>query len=341
MGKIVTLTLHPAIDKIMSTKHFQTGSVCSCLTSHLCPAGKGLNVARALGCLHRPVLAISCIRKEEIPFFDTIQTSTVQTDWILSDNPTRTNLTILDLENGSETHIRETVSAGEFPMDEIEHRIAKHLEADDLLVISGSLPVYAPSGSLARIGKMCRGKNYLLLDSSGNQMKEALCCSPDLIKPNLEELEEISGISSLESDQNIRQACSTLADHYNIPLILVSLGPKGAILYHHPSNHALKAWTDLNQAHNLPRPATLNTVGCGDAMVAGLANEIIRLAETNRFPEKLQEKDLLELLTAGILMGTANLFNNLPGSVNPAHLPLLRKIIHYDAVPATSPHKSK
>jgi fructose-1-phosphate kinase PfkB-like protein len=60
----------------------------------------------------------------------------------------------------------------------------------------------------------------------------------------------------------------------------------------------------------------ISTIGCGDALVAGLAVAMLR------------KDPLLEVIKSGISCSTANLFSNEPGRVDP----VLAEALHRDII---------
>ena len=98
------------------------------------------------------------------------------------------------------------------------------------LVASGSLPVGAPDDFLARVAEIAAGKGArFVLDCSGRGLKATLERAPVyLVKPNLDELEELVG-RSLSKDA-ARAAATNLVAKGVAELVAVTLGAEGAIL---------------------------------------------------------------------------------------------------------------
>ena len=89
-------------------------------------------------------------------------------------------------------------------------------------------------------------------------LTKALPYHPFLVKPNLEELEEIVGkkLDGLSAIEIAAQQMQQLGARN----VLVSLGGEGALLIDE-KGHA--------HHHRAPKGKVLNTVGAGDSMVAG------------------------------------------------------------------------
>ena len=153
MSKVITITLNPAIDKILEIPDFHVGEVHSAATSRSYPAGKGINVSRTLECLGHATVAVGIIGKADIGFFNRLSSQDILPEWILSDHPVRTNMTIIDYNNHTETHIRENFGHPEpFPMEKVEDCMRIHCGSGDIVVISGS------RSEERRVGKECRSR---------------------------------------------------------------------------------------------------------------------------------------------------------------------------------------
>ena len=76
-------------------------------------------------------------------------------------------------------------------------RLAETLDTlgeDDWLVLSGSVPAGVPADIYARLlERVHKNGVRTVLDTSGDALKNALPCAPDLIKPNLDELDALVG----------------------------------------------------------------------------------------------------------------------------------------------------
>jgi fructose-1-phosphate kinase PfkB-like protein len=98
----------------------------------------------------------------------------------------------------------------------------------------------------------------LVLDANGQLLKEGVQLSPYLIKPNAEELAELTGLPT-DTEAAVIAALKA-AEAYQIPIIAVSLGGAGSIVRW--ENTLYRVWP--------AKVGVQNTVGCGDAYLAGL-----------------------------------------------------------------------
>jgi 1-phosphofructokinase family hexose kinase len=138
-------------------------------------------------------------------------------------------------------------------------------EQCDWFVLSGSIPAGLSADVYAELVEIIKAKNKCIaLDTSGEGLQRALPCGPTLIKPNLNELEELVG-EPLESQMAIVQAAQSLRE-YDIEYVVVSMGAQGAIFVD-------------GEAVVLARPPIVtvkSTVGAGDAMVSGMVMGILQ-----------------------------------------------------------------
>lgn len=99
----------------------------------------------------------------------------------------------------------------------------------------------------------------MILDTSGELLKEGIQAAPAVVKPNRKELEYIIG-RRLQDREDVKDAANVLLAS-GIRMVMISLGDKGLILAR--EGRCLYA--------RVPRVMAMNTVGCGDSVVASLA----------------------------------------------------------------------
>ena len=98
----------------------------------------------------------------------------------------------------------------------------------------------------------------VILDTIGDLLKEVIKANPTMIKPNSEEMESLLGISINNKDEIIKSA---LKLHQSGIEVVVSLGDDGALLVSKEGIYQGRP----------PKIDVVNTVGCGDSMVAAFA----------------------------------------------------------------------
>jgi len=130
----------------------------------------------------------------------------------------------------------------------------------------------------------------VILDSSGESLKEGLLAKPTMVKPNKNEMENLFGIE-INTVEEVIQYAQEIAK-MGIQYVVVSLGADGAVLV--MKDQVLRA--------RPPVIKPVNTVGCGDSMVAAFA-----VALQRKYTSK-------EALAFAIAIATANALSPETGS---------------------------
>jgi len=282
---IITVTLNTAIDRTLEIGNFQVGKVFQARLSRKIPSGKGINVARVVEILGHRVRALGFVGELEVGFYhESLQTDRIALDLIPVAGHTRMNTTIIDPVLKTETHIREPgFEITEEHLNHLERKLAKQISKEDIVVFSGSIPAGAPPCVYKDLILMCHEKRAkTLLDSSGEALRYGVEASPYMVKPNLQELESILN-EKMNSDADLASGICQI-NRSGVRWVVVSMGAEGTMAG--SSEGVWKAWVNLDHV--------VNTVGSGDALLAGLA---VSLAEG---------RGLLEALQLGVACGAAN-----------------------------------
>lgn len=148
-------------------------------------------------------------------------------------------------------------------------------------VISGGLPRGVDANYYGKLVRAVDPKALKIVDASGQRMFSALNEGVDLVKPNIDELENTLG-RRITSKEDMLSGCYDLIDR-GAKCVLLSLGKRGAVITDGTHNYHCKS---INVAVN-------STVGAGDGMVAAAAMKLE------------QGAPLQEILRAGVAAGTA------------------------------------
>lgn len=254
---IVTLTPNPSLDRTVEVARLVRGAVTRVGSTRVEPAGKGVNVARALalhGVKARAVLPVGGAEGAQLLG---LLTSSVDTVTVTVAGATRSNLSVVE-PDGTTTKLNEPGP----PLSgvETEALVATTLDAAagaDWLVLSGSLPPGAPEDLYACLVLRARlAGARVAVDSSGPPLAAALAAGPDLVKPNREELADAAGLPVRTLGDAV--AAAQVLRALGAAAVLVSLGPDGALL------------VDADGAvHGEAPTRVVSTVGAGDALLAG------------------------------------------------------------------------
>ncbi|GGE09362.1 tagatose-6-phosphate kinase [Marinithermofilum abyssi] len=261
MGKIVTLTLNPAIDKTVTLPRLEPGRVNRLSQVRIDPGGKGINVARALHQLGADVIAVGFNGGWTGRLLvDHLQREGIHHCLVTLQADTRINWKLVETEANRVTDINEPgFQVTEKEMETLEQRLASVLEEADAAVFSGSLPDGVSDDVYYRLIRLAHRKDVpVFLDADGMSFRKGVEAVPFAVKPNLDELAKWTG-SPIQGDQDVREAGHRLLDK-GVEAAVISMGESGAWFF-----------TKEQELRTIPVPVeNAHPVGAGDAMVAGL-----------------------------------------------------------------------
>ena len=259
---ITTVTLNVSLDKAYRINTVvESGKVIRVSSCNNTAGGKGLNVSRVVDICGEKVLATGFVGGnignlvEEL-----LEKDNIDNEFVHVKSETRNCINILD-ENNIST---EFLESGEMIYDnEVEKFISefdKIIDLSDVITISGSIPKGVPIDIYSTLIKMIKEKGKkVILDTSNQPLKEGIKALPTMIKPNSEEIEMLLGLSISNKTELLESAVNL--HKKGIELVVVSLGKDGALLV-----------CDEGIYHGKPpKLEVVNTVGCGDSMVAAFA----------------------------------------------------------------------
>lgn len=264
---ILTVTLNPAMDRLMFVDGFTFNVTNRIYRRENCVGGKGTHVSANLACLDEPSIATGiAMGPTGRQIIESLQILGVQCDFVFSEQgDSRTNYVLLD--GKSSTLICE--KGPEIPdgvMDAFAARYDMLTDSADYVIISGDASNFAYGEGFSLQDKMLdvtSGKGVrVVLDSAGASLASGVKRKPYLIKPNAEELAELTGMPT-ENDDQILAAIASL-DEYEIEIIAVSMGSRGSIV----------KFGDEYYRAGIAKVEAQNTVGCGDAYLSGLVYAI-------------------------------------------------------------------
>ncbi len=266
---ILTLTANPSIDRTVELGAPLTRGTVQRATRAVQEAGgKGVNVSRALAMSGTRTLAI-LPGDDDDPVLAGLRSVPVPFRNLPIGAALRTNTAITE-PDGTTTKINEPgPELSTAHLEELLAVVVAESDGADWLVLAGSLPPGVPPTFYTRVTAAVR-KAYGLsaplvaIDSSGEPLIEAAAGvpAPDLLKPNAEELSELTGIGTgdeLEHDHVLAaKACAVLITA-GVGVVLATLGSKGALLVTNAG-----AWHAVH-----PPVSARSTVGAGDSALAG------------------------------------------------------------------------
>lgn len=261
---ILTVTLNPALDRIMFIPALVHGVANRIYRRENCIGGKGAHVSVNLADLGVASTATGiAMGPNGRIFMDALLAAGVNCDFYTpKGGDTRTNYIIVE-DNGTCTQVCEKGPALSAEiLDAYLSFYSQRVKHAEYVVIAGDASNYTGSkGSsfqkeLLDIGRGA-GAN-VILDANGMSLREGVRCEPFMIKPNMQELNQLTDLP-VDTDADVICAIRSL-DKWNIPIVAASMGGDGSIV------RCFDAFYKVGVANIKYQ----NEVGCGDAYMAGL-----------------------------------------------------------------------
>ena len=261
MAKIITLTLTPALDCSATTERLYPDGKLRCDAPHFEPGGGGINVSRAIKKLGGESLAIySCGGSTGQHLTQLLKDEQIQVLPMTCQEWTRQNLNVVTRSDHQQ--YRFIMPGAQISTEEQQHILQTVIEQDaDYCVISGSLPDGIDADFIPNLIRGCHEHQIkVVFDSSGKALQDAVELGGlFFIKPNAHELAELSGKSQTQA-HDLEEQARSLIEQGKAEIILVSLGPQGALL----------VTQDICEQIIPPKIVQHSTVGAGDSMVGAV-----------------------------------------------------------------------
>ncbi|SDH13418.1 1-phosphofructokinase [Microbacterium pygmaeum] len=265
--RIVTLTANPSLDRTIAlTDALRPGEVQLAASAREDAGGKGINVSRAVAAAGVSTVAVLPLAADD-PFATALGAAKVPALPVPIDGHSRANLTITDPAGVTTKLNLPGAALTPAGVEDLIAAVVAASEGADWLVLAGSLPPGAEDSLYVEIIRAVRarwgiGSPRVAVDTSGAALRAVVYdASPDLIKPNDEELAELAGIE-LEAGGILADAVLPVAQALvpaRVAAALVTLGADGAVLVTSEG-----AWVAVP-----PRIRVVSTVGAGDSSLAG------------------------------------------------------------------------
>ncbi len=263
---IITVTMNPAIDKTADVDEYVVGGINRLKNIRIDAGGKGINVSKTLRVLNKPNMASGFVggnMGDDIK--SKLQKQMIMADFVVVEGETRCNLKVRSVFGMTEfDEPGPKISPEE--LQKLFDKIKQHAKQGSLFVLSGSAPEGVPEDTYKKMTEMlhqmgCR----VFLDTSGQLLRLGLEAGPDYVKPNLDELRALYGVTGkFESrEAMINWVKEKAAELYSKgpKLVAVSLGADGAV------------FCDGVETIHVPAKnvEVKSPVGAGDAMTAAIA----------------------------------------------------------------------
>jgi 6-phosphofructokinase 2 len=280
---IYTVTLNPSLDRTIWVGKIRSDDSNRIEREEKYAGGKGIDVSKVLanlGIKNRALGFVGGFAGEELEGL--LVNQGISCDFVMISGETRTDIIVYDMSTKSQTEFNaQGPLIQPYELMKIIDKIEK-IEHADIIVVSGSLPVGVHPEIYRKIIEISRTKGAkVFLDTDGDALKVGIQGLPNIIKPNIHELNRLVD-EDLKGVDKITVAARRILD-LGVEIVLVSLGAEGMI-----------AVSSQEQYHAIPpQVEVLNTVGAGDSAVAGFVYGMI------------EGKDLRESLIYAAAAGTA------------------------------------
>lgn len=308
---ITTVTMNTSLDKLYRVGRLDDGTVMRVREVVNTAGGKGLNVAKVAALLGEDVTATGFIGGFNGAHIRSLLAGTGIADaFVESGVETRACINVIDGETGSSTEFLEPGPAvAPARYGEFLSRFGDLVAASDAVTISGSLPAGAPDGFYGRLVSVASAAGKpVVLDTSGRLLRDGIVSRPTLIKPNREELGQVTG-REIRDEAGLVEAVRGLVAG-GIPYVAASRGAEGVVF----------ACADGVFRGVVPDVRAVNPVGCGDSMVAAFAVGLAR-----RLPA-------LEMLRLALAVSAASAMDEKTGSFDKRDLAAVSERVRVERI---------
>jgi 1-phosphofructokinase family hexose kinase len=261
---ILTVTLNAAIDRTLAVPNFHVGRRHRAVEQTAVAGGKGVNVARALKALGRPVLATGTAGGGTGGrIIELLNEEGITNDFVRIQEESRMSTAVIDPTDGVTTEINERGPAlSNAERERVVERILYLAQGAQIVVLCGSLPRGVPVELYGQlVDDLKRLGVTTVLDTEGEPLRVGTRSGPDLVTPNLIEAEELVGHEFADDE-----------DRLNGVREIVALGARDAVITYESGCVALMGGDSAERAVyrvSVEQREPLSPVGAGDAFLAG------------------------------------------------------------------------
>ena len=258
---IVTLTINPAIDRIVSIDRLAFEDRAYINSSRESAGGRGINVSSVIHSFGGETLAVLISGGKSGKRLEAhLAKCGYRIVVVPVQNEIRTNLTITD-KHGLTVNLNEPgPQLGKAEVARVERVVRDTLDHASWLMICGSIPPGVPPAFYGKLVSMARQKKVkTLLHADGEALREGIAARPTVVSPNQQEAGRLLGQTLLtrthylEAAERIRQL--------GADSVVLTLGSRGAV----------GAFADGLMEALPPRVDAVCPIGAGDALMAAYA----------------------------------------------------------------------
>lgn len=282
---IYTMTLNPSIDYIVHVNDLKMGDVNRMSQDFKLPGGKGINVSRILQRIDSTSTALGFLGGFTGEFIEKwMKEEGIDCRFTPVKDDTRINVKLKSVE---ETEINgQGPTLSEEEVQGLKDSLA-NLSKGDIVVLSGSTPGGLRKGFYQELIQLIEAQGAeFVIDTTGDDLMQALSHHPLLVKPNNHELAELYHTTFHSLEDIITHGQKLLAE--GAKNVLISMAGDGALLI---------TEAGIYQSNVLKRELK-NSVGAGDSMIAGFIGQYAK------------SQDPVEAFKWGVACGSATAFSD-------------------------------
>jgi tagatose 6-phosphate kinase len=224
-------------------------------------SGKSVNAARVLHTLGQESCCTGFVGGDTGEFLlKDLDEAEIAHHFVRVDPPTRMCITVIDQSNHSATElIEESKPLSAHAYLQLLKTSSELLTGAKAVLLSGSLPPGAPVDFYARcVACAVAAKLPVVLDATGQPLREALSQKPTVIKPNRQELSQTVGLP-VQTDEQLKTAIGQL----------LAMGPQWAVVTD-GSRETVASDGKSFWKISTPKVDVVSAIGSGDSFAAGL-----------------------------------------------------------------------
>lgn len=278
---ILCVSLCPCLEYNMEVENLGVGKVNKVISKRSFITGNALNVATGIARLGGDAFATGFMFEENGRLFEQeLHKEGVTYKFIWNKGRVREVYKLVDRRSMLTEIVDEASPITGENAEELIKTVSELSKKCDAVVISGNSPIQGDY--LERVIGAVDGKALKIVDTKGSDLTKLIRYGADLVKPNLEEMQEALQIKITDLN-TMKTACKSVIKA-GAKRVLLSLGKRGAVIC---DGVRTLYCTSLNVAMN-------STAGAGDAMVAAASKALAAGAP------------LEEILRCGVAAGTAS-----------------------------------
>jgi 1-phosphofructokinase len=288
---LVSMTLNPAVDKIIELEKFRYGDMNRIDTSSMTIAGKGYHVAVTYQLLGGNAFCLGySFKHNRIMTEKYFQENSLPNEFCEVNGDLRVNLKMHDNATGKITEINDRgCEIGKKDIEAVFDLFRKYLSEDGFFVFTGSVPpgVY-PEIYRDMIAESAGKGKRSVLGGEGIPMLKGIEGRPYLLKANTYEVEQTFG-TSIKNISEAAAFCGKI-NKMGVEIVSITLGENGAVI------------SDGDRMFSALLPVRLSDIyplGAGNAFLGAMCREI-----------SLEGKsDIEEMLRSGVAAASARIVN--------------------------------